>query len=453
MSHASRPKLLHLLLALLLALVARPDAFAEPAPKPEPVPQKWLAVFEQSYGSEGLYVLELHPTDKSAPSRLNLQLLNATAQQFRTEFPNEGLSLDALKAKGKLPELQPAAAGEVYTLDAATGLFTSSLGGDHTPLWGVARLIEGNRAIRQRLVNPDGFTRSRWGRIFADPDAPEIIRNEITLREFMLDHYNFPDAVLADKVQRQLAQIRSAAELYAFNHNMKNGDPIDIDTLIQAGLLSVLESLPKEVSVEYRELGKDPVATFGVYTITPDPESVTTIRRQHAEEQLKQLGRFPPAMALIARFNEPPTAVKMLDAAIKVWPDVPGLRIERMAHEARRRNFAAWTKDLDYLLQRFPAAPLLIEVEVAAENGQISSVPALQARIATLMADIRPDLLTQQLYAIKVLQASGKAADAQTVYDRLVFGNPAWKHVLPRPETPPAPTPVHLPNLPGAEPN
>lgn len=416
---------------VFLLTVAFAGAIA--AAQSKPVDQHWIAVFEQSYGTEGLYVIELFPRDAGGNARLNLQAMNGAAREFALKFPNEKITFAALEEKKLLPKLLDSS-GDSYSYDEGRKMFISSVGKDHSSLFGTALLINGNRAIRMRLVAPDAYTRARWRKIYQDPAAPPALKNEIALREFMLDQYNNAEIEKAERISHILKEIKIAAELYAVNHAMIPGDDITVETLMKAGLLNTMEQLPAEASVEYRKLGAEPTATFGEFEITTDPKSVDVIRKKYATEAFRRYGRYPPALALMARFEEPDEAVKLLGEAIKQWPDVPGLRVERMTHEARRRNFAAWDEDLDAILSNFPAAPLMTEIQIAAESARLRLDKDFEARIAVTLADVRPDLLTQQLYALEILKKSTDTTNnAQRIYDRLLFSNPAWQFVVPSP--------------------
>ncbi|MCC6546881.1 hypothetical protein IT570_06900 [Candidatus Sumerlaeota bacterium] len=414
--------------ALLLAAAATSPAQS----KERAIDQRWIAAFEQSYGTEGLYVIELFPRDVGGNARLNLQALSAAAHEFSEKYPKDALGFEALRDRKLMPELLDSP-GDQYSYDATKKMFVSSVGKDHSLLFGTALLVDGNRAIRTRLVAPDDFVRGRWKKLYSDPEAPKALKNEIELREFLIGQYAIPEVHSAEQIQQILREIKIAAELYAANHAMLPGDEITVDNLMQAGLLNTMEKLPPEAVVEYRKLGEEPVAMFGQYKITTDAQTVTAIRRKYALEAYQKYGRYPPAMALLARFEDPAKAVRMINEAIKLWPDVPGLRVERLGHEARRRNFAAWDQDLDAIVQNFPAAPLLTEIQIAAEGARLQIDKDFEARIAVTLADIRPDLLTQQLYAIEMLKKTNGLGDAQRIYNRLVFSNPAWQFVVPSP--------------------
>ncbi len=456
----NRPGLvLPVLLAALLALpvlAIRAESAVEAGP--------WLARFEQSYGAEGLYVVEISPDDPAGPSRLNLQLINAAAVRFRAENPDRPVTLSGLEMRGLLPDLHEAPEDEEYVWDDDLGMFTSSLGGMHAPEAGVLLLLEGYDRIRGRILEPDSFVRSRWKRLYEDPEAPEWLRREILLREFLLEHYNFPLVRRAERLQEELRRMDAAMEALALTQGLGEDDEITLEEFLASGLYLPRYSFPPDVEVEVGRIGDGAQAEMGGYTITGSPESVNRIRLDRAAEVFRESPGFPPALALAGRFQEPERSLRMLDRAIEIWPDVPGLRVERLSHHARTREFGQWQEDLDFILSNFPAAPLLMEIEVAAEQGRVSRVPEFQAGLATVLADVRPDLLAHQLYAYTVLEEVGQEEVARTVWNRLVFANPAWRLVLPPPgeeangvpdmplpDAPPEPEAPEMPELPRPE--
>ena len=424
---------LRLLLAAAVAIILMlPHDFLSAQEDAGPSP--WLARFEQSYGTEGLYVVEIRPDDPAGPSRLNIQLLNAAAARFRTEHPDRPISLSGLEMRGMLPDLHEAPEDEEYVWDGDLGMFTSSLGGTHTPEAGILLLLEGYERIRQRILEPDNFVRSRWQRLYEDEDAPEWLRREILLREFLLEHYRFPLARRAEAIQQELRRLDAGIEAYALMQGLSDEDEVALEAIVQGGFYLPSRPFPPGMEIELERVGEGAWIELEGYTITGSPESVSRIRLDRAAEVFQQSPNFPPALALAARFQEPERSVAMLDRAIQSWPEVPGLRVERMSHHARMREFGQWQEDLDFILQQFPAAPLLVEIEIAAEQGRVSRVPEFQAQLATILADVRPDLLAHQLYAYTVLQEVGEDEVAQTVWERLVFANPAWRLVLPPPD-------------------
>ncbi|MBI1292118.1 hypothetical protein GC173_12890 [bacterium] len=422
----------HLFLALLLLVAVWAPAEETAAPK---VDTRWLSTFEQSYGTEGLYVLEVKPTDPGGQSRLDLQLINAAAQQYRLQNPGKAVTIAALDEAKLLAEVHADRRAD-YVWNAEQKLFVSSRGPAFSPAMSVVQLLEGNDRIRRRLLEPDTFTRERWKKLYNDPESPEFLKREVLLREFILDNTNFPDALLYERSQQQLTAINDAVHIYALAQKLGPNDPVTFADLRDSGMFDSLGPVPDNVEFNITTAGAKATGTINGVPIVEDPSGPAVVRRNRAERLLKQRPDYPPALAFAARFRPPDESIKLLNRAIEIWPDVPGLRVERLAAHARRRNFAAWTPDLDFLLRRFPAAPLLIEVDVAAENGRISDSPKVHADIILMLADVRPDLLTHQLMALRLLEKAQRLDEARTVYDRLVFANPAWRVAL----TPPAET-------------
>lgn len=418
----------------LFLLAASIQAHAQ-EPAPEPIEAaEWLAVFEQSYGREGLYVIEIAPADPGASTRLNIQALNAAAQRLQAEHPDQAVSIDALEKNGLLPELKPRAEDDVYTWDADAGTFRGTLPPPHDPAAGPLFLLEGNERIRERILRPDNFSRTRWKKVYTDPETPQFLKKEIELREFLLDHFYFQKALIADSIHEQLKKLEEVLKLYAIAEGKQVGDPVNWAGLETARFGELIPRFPKGTEVRLDTIGESPTAIYGGMEITADPASVGKIRREHAQKIWEKYPTYPPVLALRARFEKPSAALPLINEAIAKWPGVPGLRVERMTHLARLGRIPAWTDDLDFVLRNFPAAPLLIEIQILAETDAFPDDLNSEAEFATVLADVRPDLLTHQLYAIQTLTDAGRLDDAQTVYDRLVYGNPAWGLVLPPPE-------------------
>jgi tetratricopeptide (TPR) repeat protein len=414
-----------LLLSILLLAVSTAGA-------QQALPARWLALFEQSYGSEGLYVVEVRPTDEGGAARLDLQIINAATQQWLVENGFQTPSLEALDAAGLIAEV-PVGRRADYTWSAERGFFVSQRGVSGSPMQGIVRLLSGNEEIRRRLINPDRFTRERWKKLYEDPAAPQMLKREILLREFMIDNHWFPEVLLYERSQEQLARINDAVRLYGLVNRLDSDSTVTFAMLRESQLFEPLGDVPENVEFSISTVGEKARGTINGVPIIDGASGPMLVRRNRAERLLKARPDFPPAIALAARYRDPAEAVRLLDQAIRLWPDVPGLRVERIGNEARRRNFAGWTRDLDFIVKNAPAAPLLIEIDMAAEAAGLRRNPETYAPIVLMLADVRPDLLTHQLLAIRLLTEIGRHEDAATVYDRLTFANPAWRVAIDRP--------------------
>lgn len=415
------------LIALLLLLLPT-ISFADDA-KGQEERKRWIAFFEQSYGSEGLYVVETNPTDPAAANRLALQRLNATVTEYLQKNPGKTPTVAEFRAAGLIDGVQFPDESQV-AFDASRGFFSDVRGGPYTPQAGTVMLLSANQEVRKRILSPDKFTRQRWKKLYQDPACPQFLKREIELREYLLANYEFPEARLAENLHRQLVVINNAIQILAITNEMKPGDAVTLETLQQKGLVNSMQALPKGVSVVVKAVGETPYATVGDMRITTDMESVRAIRKARMEREAAARKDYPPTLVLRARFAEPAEAQKLLTQASSLWPDVAGVRAERLAAFARAGAFDRWTIDLDFLLKEFPAAPLLIELESAAEYGGVSKDPKAKAQIATLLADIRPDLLAHQVYAIRALLDVGDRETARTIFTRLQYANPAWRPIF-----------------------
>jgi hypothetical protein len=409
-------------LSLSLLLGWASVAFAE-------VEQRWLALFEQSYGSEGLYVVEVAPKDEGGPTRLALQQVNASAAAWRRANPGKVPDLAIFTQEGKLRSI-PKDAWKTVFWDAEQELFSDKRGGVFTPAAGVVMMLRANEGLRQRLLQPDRFTRQRWKKLYWDPKAPELIRREILLREFMLDNHFFPEVLLYERTQAQQQKIADAVELFAIMNRKQPGDAVSFADLREAGAFGTLGTVPDNVAFTISTIGGAVEATINGVKVVDDAAGPRMLRRKRAEQRLAADRDFPPALALAARFEEPPQALLLLNKAISRWPDVPGLRVERLAAFARAGDFKSWQRDLDYLLKDFPAAPLLIEIELAGEHGRLSRSPEVWGDVILLLADVRPDLLTHQLVALREFEQTERENERRTVSDRLLVANPAWRIIL-----------------------
>lgn len=394
---------------------------------------RWISVFEQSYGTEGLYPVELYPEGEAGKSRLNLQDLSTAAARMEAARPGVRPTIAGLRLGGLLPELRPIDPPETYEWDDEFGFFVSSAGKDHSLLHGAMLLLRGNEIVRARLLQPDVYTRNRWKRIYEDGSAPEFIKREIILREFLLEHQNTPQARVGMRLQETLSLLEEATKLYALAEGLELGAEVTMEELQESRLVGFIERPPDEVELILGRVGEPHRARFRGIEITSDASSVRELQLAEAAAVLEKYPGFPPAIVLRARFEEPAQAIALADEAVKLWPDVPGLRIERLAQYARARDASRWTADMDFILKEFPAAPHLLELQVTAELAGVTDSPEARARFATMLADVRPDLLGHQIHALTTLRAVGDSTEANRILARLVETNPAWASVLPDP--------------------
>lgn len=418
--------------AAALALAFAAGAVAQSAPPPR-MAQEAIARFEQAWGVAGMYVLELEmPDDPVSASRVNLQRLQHAAQDLRAKNPRAEITTNTIVAAGLLPPLLPRLRGEFYLFDERAGRFISTAGRPVSLTDGAAVQLAANAELRKRMREPNALVFERWKSIQEDPKAPELLRREIEARRFLLEGWESPAAENAAACQANLRTIAEALEFLAVANGKKRGDPVTIREVADTGLLETMRQCPEKGTYAVSAIGKAPTCSHGGAHTYNDPAAIAAVRRAEIDKRYNEDPNYPPAMALRARVLPPEEGLALIDAAVARWNDVPLLRIERISHLARAGKFDRIGDDIDYLLLRFPAAPILFEIELALVVAKPD--PESEAEIAQLLADARPDLLSPQLRAIRAFTDAKRIGDAQRVYDRLVHNHVGYGDLLERPK-------------------
>jgi hypothetical protein len=122
-----------------------------------------------------------------------------------------------------------------------------------------------------------------------------------------------------------------------------------------------------------------------------------------------------------------------LDKAIASWPDVPALRIQRIAIDARLQHVDKIAGDLEYLLRRFPAAPVCLEIDAATRKEALTQPGVFRSTLASALAEVRPEVLNLQVLAFKELVEAGDQEGAATIRDRMIARHPGYEPLLPDP--------------------
>jgi tetratricopeptide (TPR) repeat protein len=435
-----RSKALLAALAMLLAGGAAAQPAATPAPAVAaavgPLPLEWISRFEQAWGVVGVYVIEPgDPADPASVSRANLQTLQLAAEEFLRTRPTGTPDVESLRALGLVGELPRGVPDERYTWSAEGRRFVSSAG-EPVSLRAVAeRALAVNHESRLRYLRPTVLVRQRWAMLEADADAPGLIHREIEFRRVLDDLWEGGDVRAAKRCREQLAQIEAAALAYGSANRLAPGTPVTLRAIASQGLLDDVRRCPKNGEYSLAKLGEKPVCSWGDgHDISvPEGQALTPIRRAVVEQFYANAPENPAAVALAARFRPAPEAIAMLDAALARQPDSAALRLERMSHLASQGRAEELVPEIEWLLTRIPAAPVIFEIDLATSAGPLENATEFRAAVAKLLADSRPDLLSPQLRAISALRAAGRLEDARAVYDRLVRANPGYGDLLPRP--------------------
>jgi hypothetical protein len=438
--HAARRYLTTLLAVASLAIFAAPALAQTPAPTPAvasasvPLDAVWLSRFERSWGEIGMYVRENpNSIDGLSNSRVNLQRLNDAAVEFAKRQPGVEPTPPLLQAEGLVPELLPRPSTELYEWSAAQHRMTSTLG-EPASLNASARILLSQVSeVVARFEAPNRFVQERWNKLMQDSNAPDLLRNEVAARRLFSELWDNQDARDATACQANLSLILVAAQAYALHNHMDRGARITINDAASTGLMSEMSGCPRRGKYTVAIVGELPRCSVGGAHLCNAPEKIDELRKASLEARLIEKPDDPVALALLARLSPDEQAGHMIDRAVSLAPNVPALRLERLAYNARIGNEDAAGADVRWLLETIPAASVLHDIDVATQRGALAQSPEFRAALLTKMADLRPDVLFIQTRAILACEAAGKHDESRRLYDRLGVANPGFLDILVRP--------------------
>ncbi|MDX2177653.1 MAG: hypothetical protein SF028_14415 [Candidatus Sumerlaeia bacterium] len=422
-----------LLALVLLLLAAAPAQDAPPAGSGRPpAPLVWLQRYELAWGVGGLYVLgEGDPDDPAAPSRQNLLALTLAGRRLADETPGIAPNFTMLRAAGYMPALLEPAPVDTYSWNAETRRFESSLGPPHDLATGARRNIAAAQILRGRYARPTQLVRDRWAKLADDPQLPQALQRELTARA-VIDTVWESRAVLECRAcLANREEIERAATMYGQLHGFDAERTTSMGELDRAGLLGDVAACPAGGKYSIAAIGGPAVCSLGGPHGKRGEEGLRAIREADIVRLAAERPDDPPRMALAARMMEPAAALETLDRAAALWPDTPLLRLERLAHLARAGRVDLFEPDLVFLVENFPAAPVLAQATLATALGPYEADAASRAEMAAIAADARPDVLPLQLAAIEWALAAGRIEEARRLRARLAAANPGYDDALP----------------------
>jgi len=438
---AARRWMAALVIACAFGTCAQPAIAQTPTPATAtgsaaaaPLDAVWLSRFERSWGEIGLYVRETpNRIDGHSNSRVNLQRLNEAAVEFAKRQPGVEPTPPLLQAEGLLPELLPRPAKELYEWNAVRKRMTSTLG-EPASLTSSARIVLSQvPEVVSRFEVPNRFVHDRWNKLMEDADAPDLLRNEVAARRLFSELWDSKEVREATVCQANLSVIHSAAQSYALRNDMSRGARITLEDAASTGMMSDLSGCPRRGKYSLVLVGELPRCSIGGAHACNAPEKIDELRRTTVEARLRERPDDPVALVLAARFAPPDRALTMIERAVSLAPNIPALRLERLAFHAREGNEEAAGEDVRWLLETIPAASVLHDIDVATQRGALARSLEFRAALLTRLADIRPEVLFIQTRAILACEAAGKKDDSRRLYDRLTTANPGFGDILVRP--------------------
>ncbi len=413
---------------LLLAAGARSQ-------QPGPVDAVWLSRFERAWGELGMYVRESpSELDAAANSRVNLQRLQDAAAEFQRRHPGLEPTPTLIQGEGLLPELLPRPKGELYAWDAASGRMTSTLGGAASLAESARMMISLVPDVVDRFDAPGALVQARWERLGTDPATPDFIRREVAVRRDFLELWQPKPVRDAVACQRNLSVIDQSLVFYAAHNGLSAGEAVTMDRVASTGLLDALPACPQRGRYAVTRVGAPATCSVGGAHATGAFAELTRLRRASIEARLAKSPGDPVGLALMARVADPSQAGDLVERAVAGAPEVPAIRLERIAVNTRLGREDAVAEDIAWLLGRLPAAPILHDIDVATRRGELAGAGEFRARLLLGLADARPDVLFIQLRALSAAHEAGLTGEARRIRARLVSVNPGYSDVIVQPE-------------------
>jgi hypothetical protein len=425
----NRLPLLSVILWLLMASAAAQTTH-------ERLPAEWILRYEQCWGVAGLYVDEPPPrSDNDEPARVRRELLELTqaARRLRQRDPAAEVTPGRLLVAGLLTEPVSPPEGADYVYSERHGRFVCTAGGPFDLVEGAMRQLRSAEDYRRRVLDGAPGLYRAWNDLLELPEVPEIIRREIETRRFAIQVRESGPMKAARQTQQSLAKLNDAIEMATNLGFFQPGQEITMQEVGRTGLIDLLEALPLGGKYVVTKVGEPPAAEFNGVRVPYDSRYIIQRLAHEARKALAEKPDYPPALALLAQTQGAAEGRATLDRAIDLWPDVPALRIQRLAMNARLLRMNELPADLEYLLQRFPAAPLCLEIDMATRKDVLAAPGRFRSTLASTMAEARPEVLNLQILAFKELLGDGDIDAAIAIRDRLVERHPGYEPLLPDP--------------------
>ncbi len=428
------PKAAFILLGILIAAAICPAAVPAQEGARQRVEPRWILRYEQAFGVNGLYVEEppASPGDRDALIRQDLVALTLAGRRFRQQYPNEQPNATLLFVRDLIArKLQPPP-GIEYVWSEGTSRFIANPPGDGAGdiVVGAMAQIEAAEGYRRTVAMGSAELNRNWQVFINDRDTPELIRREIEIRRYAARQTQTEAIHLARRTQALLKELNDSIELAMASGALRAGQEIAMRDVGRTGLIDLLERLPLDGEYVVTRAGEPPKALIRGREIPFAPNSITTALRLQAEEALAANPDSPQALAVLARYAGEEEGLRLISRAIELWPDVPALRVQRIAMNASLDRYDELRDDLDMIVERFPAAPLLLEIDMATHRPGKPDANALRAALMGPLSEIRPEVLNLQIIAMKAFADGGDIAQARAVRQRVLDRHPGYEPLL-----------------------
>jgi hypothetical protein len=393
---------------------------------------KWVLLFEQAYGTAGLYVQEPlpQPGDTHAEIRRELTSLTLLAWRWLEKNPGETPKLERLRDDGLFQEIPPHALERAYTWEPKLGVFSTTVHEEANLLHGAWQQLKFAEDYRRRVSVGDRDAFERLIAINSQVEIPQLLRHEVETRLFAKSQLEFEQVKLLRKVQELLAQLYAAQQKGLDYKYFKDDQQLTLKLVGEFGLIDTLEALPRGGEYVLGTPMDYPKAKFGERVITLSPTELPSLIRRNLNVVLEARPDYPPALAMKARYSASQEGWALINKAVAVWTDCPAFRVQRLAMGFELGRAEHFREDLDYLFTRFPAAPTLLEVIEASNGFPDATRQEWHRAIVEKAVEVRPEVLNFQLVLFALAQGEEDVSTRERVLQKLAVAQPGYPALL-----------------------
>lgn len=399
----------------------------------EAIDLSWILAFEQAYGIYGLYISEPErPDDETLEIRRDLIHLTKLAWQYLEDNPGKTPSISDLYVEGLLDSLPDLPDGVEYLYSPELNRFVTNLGEDYDIVNGAMLQLQESERYRRLAIGGSFKIEDNLGKLAEEENIPEPVKREIETRLFIREFMAHPQIELMTDTQDRLRDLHTAilkgkkAELW------QDGDTLTMQQIGETGLIEFLEALPAGGQYLLQPVPEPPIANFGARTVELDPLNLSKLIHRNASSYLENINPdYPPAMLIQASHSTDfATGFETMNRAIEIWPEVPALRVQRVAMSLQIMDDTYLGEDLFYTLNVFPSTPILLELISASSGSENPVVQEWHDFIINQARNIRPTVLPIQVTALKHASDQNNLEMAKEVFNFIIDQHPGYRPLL-----------------------
>jgi len=399
----------------------------------EAIDLSWILAFEQAYGIHGLYISEPErPDDETLEIRRDLIHLTKMAWQYLESNPGKTPSISDLYVEGLLDSLPDLPDGVEYVYSTELNRFVSNLGEDYDIVNGAMLQLRESERYRRSAIGGSFKIDENLELLAQEENIPKPLQREIETRLFIREFMAHPQIELMRETQEKLRDLHTAILKGKEADLWEDGDTLTMQRIGETGLIEFLEALPAGGQYLLQPVPEPPIANFSARTVELDPLNLSRLIHRNASSYLENIQPdYPPALLIQASHSSDFAAgFETMNRAIELWPEVPALRVQRVAMALQIMDDTYLGEDLFYTLNVFPSAPILLELISASSGSQNPTVQEWHDFIINQARTIRPTVLPVQITALKYAADQNNFELAKDVFNFIINQHPGYRPLL-----------------------